>query len=126
MSSRLRSRWLAAAGATLLVATAVVALTPTELQVRTGLHWLIEHFLVFVTVTFVFCLAWRRPMRVAAVMLPLALAIEALQALTPDRIADPATALMAAAGVATAALFADFIFTVRNRAADPPATGPKP
>jgi hypothetical protein len=107
----------------LLMAVAVAALVPAEWQIRTGLHWLVEHFLAFFSVTFLFCLAWRRPMRVAAAMLALALAIEALQALTPDRIADPATALMAAAGVASAALFADLLLALSKKSAAP---GPKP
>jgi hypothetical protein len=54
-------------------------------------------------------------MRVAAAMLPLALLIEAAQTLTPDRTADPATALMAAAGVAVAALLADLVIALRKR-----------
>jgi hypothetical protein len=115
------SKWLRLAGVVLLIAIAVAALIPTGWQVRSGLHWLIEHFLAFFAVTLLFCVAWRRPMRVAAVMLPLALAIETLQALTPDRTADVATALMAAAGVATAALLADLAIAFRKK----PATGPK-
>jgi VanZ family protein len=110
-----RSKLLAVVGAVLLAAIAVAALIPVGWQVRTGLHWLVEHFLAFFTVTLVFCLAWPRPMRVAAVMLPLALAIETLQALTPDRTADLATALMAATGVAVAALFADLVISLRKR-----------
>jgi VanZ family protein len=107
---------LMAAGAVLLAAIAVAALIPEGWQVRTGLHhWLVEHFLAFFAVTLVFCLAWPRPMRVAAAMLPLALLIEAAQALTPDRTADPATALMAAAGVAVAALLADLVIALRKR-----------
>jgi hypothetical protein len=106
---------LIAAGAVLLAATAVAALIPEGWQVRTGLHWLVEHFLAFFAVTLVFCLAWPRPMRVAAAMLPLALLIEAAQTLTPDRTADPATVLMAAAGVAVAALLADLVIALRKR-----------
>jgi hypothetical protein len=98
-----------------LVAIAVTALIPEAWQVRTGLHWLAEHFLAFFTVTLVLCLAWPKPMRVAAVLLPLALVIETLQALTPDRTADTATALFAAAGVASAALFADIVVTLSSR-----------
>jgi hypothetical protein len=109
------SKWIAIAGAVLLAAIAVAALIPVGWQVRTGLHWLVEHFLGFFAVTLVFCLAWPRPMRVAAAMLPLALLIEAAQALTPDRTADPATALMAATGVAVAALFADLVIALRKR-----------
>ena len=123
MSSR--SRWLAMAGVALLIAIAVAALIPEAWQLRTGLHWLVEHFLAFFAVTLLFCLAWQRPMRVAAVMLPLALAIETLQVVTPDRTADLATALMAAAGVAAAALLADFAVMLRTSSVVPPATGPK-
>jgi VanZ family protein len=119
---RWHSRWLAVAGAGLLIASAAAAVIPTGWEIRTGLHWLVEHFLAFFTVTLLFCLAWRRPMRVAAIMLPLALAIETLQALTPDRTADLATALMAAAGVASAALLADLAMAFRKQQ----ATGPKP
>lgn len=109
------SKWIALGGAVLLVTIAAAALIPVGWQVRLGLHWLVEHFLAFFTVTLVFCLAWPRPMRVATMLLPLALLIEAMQALTPDRSADLATALFAAAGVATAALFADLIIRVRRK-----------
>jgi hypothetical protein len=108
------SKWLALAGAVLLAAIAVAALIPVGWQLRLGLHWLVEHFVAFFTVTLVFCLAWKRPMAVAAVLLPVAILIEAAQALTPDRTADLATALFAAAGVASAALFADLVLTLRK------------
>ena len=91
----------------LLAAIAVATLVPAGWQMRLGLHWLVEHFLAHFALTTVFCLAWRRPMAVAAVLLPVAILLEALQGLTPDRTADPATALSAAAGVASAALLAE-------------------
>ena len=93
-----RSRSLTVAGAALIVLIAVAALIPAGWQVRLGLHWLVEHFLAFFTVTLVFCLAWKRPMAVAAVMLPVAVLIEAAQALTPDRTADLATAVRRSGG----------------------------
>ena len=114
-----RSRWLTVAGAALIVLIAVAAVIPVGWQIRLGLHWLVEHFLAFFTVTLVFCLAWKRPMAVAAVMLPVAILIEAAQALTPDRTADLATALFAAAGVASAALCADLVLRLRARLARP-------
>ena len=82
---------------------AIVAATfvPAAWQVRLGLHWLVEHFLAYFVVTAVFCLATRRPMAVAAVLVPLAIVLESLQALTADRVADAVTALFAAAGVAS-------------------------
>jgi hypothetical protein len=110
------SRWFALAGAVLLIGIAYAAIFPVDWQIRTGLHWLIEHFLIFFTVTALFCIAYPNPMTVAAVMLPFAIIIETAQGLTPDRTADPATALMAAAGVASAALFADGVLVWWKRA----------
>jgi len=110
------SRWFALAGAVLVLGIAYAALSPVDWQVRTGLHWLIEHFLIFFTATTLFCIAYPKPMTVAAVMLPFAIIIETAQGLTLDRTADPATALMAAAGVASAALLADRVLVIRKRA----------
>ena len=110
------SRWIGIAGAVLLVVIAVATLMPAGWQVRLGLHWLVEHFLAYFSVTSIFCLAWPRPMVVAAVLIPFAVLLEALQGLTPDRVADFPTALFAAAGVASAALLADLAITLRKRA----------
>jgi VanZ family protein len=114
MASSSWSRWFALGGAALLAAIAVAVLIPAGWQVRLGLHWLVEHFLAFFTLTLVFCFAWPRPMAVAAFMLPVAVLLEASQALTPDRMADLATALFAATGVASAALLADLILGLRR------------
>jgi VanZ family protein len=99
----------------MLAAIAVATLMPAEWQIRLGLHWLVEHFLAYFTLTSIFCLAWPRPMAVAAVLLPVAVLLETAQGLTPDRTADPATALSAATGVAVAALLADLILAVGKR-----------
>jgi VanZ family protein len=109
------SKWLRGAGVMLLATIAIATLMPAGWQVRLGLHWLIEHFLAYFAVTTIFCLAWRRPMRVAAVLLPVAVLLEAAQGLTPDRTPDLATALIAAAGVALAALLADLVLTLQKR-----------
>jgi peptidoglycan/LPS O-acetylase OafA/YrhL len=90
-------------------------LAPETWQIRLGLHWLIEHFLAFFMLTLVACLAWPRPMLVAAGMLPLAVGLEAAQGLTPDRTPDIATALIAAAAVACGALLAEAVLAVRKR-----------
>ena len=107
-------RWIAIVGAALLTAIAVATLIPVGWQVRLGLHWLVEHFLAFFTLTLVLCAAWRRPMVVAVVLIPFAVLLEASQALTPDRRADLATALFAATGVASAALLADLVMRLRR------------
>ncbi|MBC8020071.1 MAG: hypothetical protein H7X78_02525 [Methyloceanibacter sp.] len=119
------SRWVALGGAMLFAAIAVATLVPAGWQVRLGLHWLVEHFLAYFVLTTMFCLAWHRPMAVAAVVLPVAILLEASQGLTPDRTADAATALSAATGVAVAALLADLAITLRGRIRIDPATGPK-
>lgn len=92
-----------------IVAGAIVfaSLAPVGWQMRLRLHWLVEHFLVFFALTMLVCLAWPKPMMVAAVLVPFAVLLEAAQALTPDRTPDLATALSAAAGVSLAALLFD-------------------
>lgn len=108
-------KWLWLPLALLAAAIVFATLAPESWQVRLGLHWLIEHFLAFFTLTMVACLLWPRPMRVAVVLLPLAVGLEAAQVLTPDRTADLATALIAAAAVACGALLADGVLTVRKK-----------
>jgi len=116
MVSTLTSRLFGIAGAVLLAAIAAATFVPAEWQIRLGLHWLTEHFLAYFAVTLLFCLAWRRPMTVASVLVPLAVVLETLQALTADRTADAVTALFAAAGVASAALLADLVIAWRRKA----------
>lgn len=108
-------KWLRFLGAALIVAIVVATLVPAGWQIRLGLHWLVEHFLAYSAVTAIFCLAWPRPMAVAAVLLPFAVLLEASQMLTPDRTPDPATALSAATGVAVAALLAELTLWLRRR-----------
>jgi VanZ family protein len=115
------SRLTGFAGVVLLAAIVVATFVPAAWQVRLGLHWLLEHFLAYFTLTLVFSIATRRPMALAAVLLPVAIILETLQALTADRVADAATALFAASGVASAALLADLVMALRGKA----ASGPK-
>jgi peptidoglycan/LPS O-acetylase OafA/YrhL len=91
------------------------ALGPEDWQVRLGLHWLVEHFLAFFTLTVLACLIWPRPMLVAAVLVPVAVGLEVAQGLTPDRTPDVGTALMAAAAVALAALLVDLVLSLRQK-----------
>ncbi len=93
----------------LLLAVAADSLVPVTIQIRTGLHWLIEHFLAYFAVTLLFCLAWPRPFIVAASLMAVAGVMEALQGLTADRIPDLATAFCGAAGVLTGALLASLV-----------------
>ena len=111
------SRLTGFAGVLLLAAVVAATFVPAAWQVRLGLHWLVEHFLAYFVLTLVFCLATRRPMAVAGVLLPVAVLLESLQALTADRVADAVTALFAAAGVASAALLADLAMALGGKAA---------
>jgi VanZ family protein len=111
-------KWMALAGAILLAAIAADTLVPVDWQIRLGLHWLIEHFLAYFVVSFVICLAWRRPLIVAVSLMALAGALEAVQDLTADRIPDLPTAFCGAAGVLTGALLASFFVNpVRQKGA---------
>jgi hypothetical protein len=121
MVSASLSRLTGFAGMALLAAIVVATFVPAAWQVRLGLHWLLEHFLAYFVVTLVFSVATRRPLTVAGVLLPVAVILETLQALTADRVADAVTALFAASGVASAALLADLAMALRGRA----ASGPK-
>jgi VanZ family protein len=114
-----RSKWLGLLAMAMLAAIAVATLIPAGMQIRLGLHWLVEHFLAYFAVTALFCLAWPRPMAVAAVLLPVAILLEMAQGLTPDRVPDAATALSAVTGVAVAALVVDLVIALRGRGAEP-------
>ena len=92
-------RAVALSGLALLLAIAVATLIPAGWQIRTGLHWLVEHFLVYFAVTTLICLAWQRPLLVSAALMLLAGLLEALQGLTADRAPDLATAIFGAVGV---------------------------
>jgi hypothetical protein len=103
------SRWIAGTGAVLLLAVAADSLVPVAFQLRLGLHWLTEHFLAYFAVTFLLCLALPRPYFVAAGLMAIAAALEALQGLTADRIPDVPTAFCGAAGVLVASLAASLV-----------------
>ena len=111
-----RSKWIALCGAVVLIAAVVASLIPANMQIRTGLHWQVEHFLVYFLATSIFCLAWPRPFIVAGVMIAVSALLEALQGLTPDRTPDLPTALSAAAGALTAGVLAKLVILARKLA----------
>ena len=87
-----------------VVLMAYAALGPAKFQLRPMIGWKTEHFLGFMIVTFIACGAWSRPIIVGVIMMAVACLLEALQMLTPDRVADLPTALSSAGG----ALLASF------------------
>ena len=64
-----------------------------------------------------FCLAWPRPFVVGGVLMTVAVLLEGLQALTPDRSSNVLAAFYGAGGVLAAALLAElFIRVFANKA----------
>ena len=108
-------KWFLLLSAAVVAAILFASLAPVGWQMRLGLHWLVEHFLVYFALTTLLCLAWPRPMMVAAVLVPFAVLLEVAQAMTPDRTPDLATALSAASGVSVATLLFDLGLTLRKK-----------
>ena len=100
----------------ILIAAVVASLIPANIQIRTGLHSHVEHFLFYFIATAIFCVAWPRPFIVAGVMMAFSALLEALQGLTPDRTPDLPTALSAAAGALTAEVLAKLVLLARKLA----------
>jgi VanZ family protein len=107
---------MALCGAIVLIAAIVASLIPANMQIRTGLHWQVEHFLLYFFAAAIFCLAWPRPFIVACVMMAFVTLLEALQGLTPNRTPDLPTALAAAAGALTAGVSAWLVIRLRKLA----------
>jgi VanZ family protein len=79
-------------------AIATASLIPAKMQMRLGLNWLTEHFLVYCIAGVIFSLVWKRPVSVALSLALFAGVLEALQGFTPDRVPDLPTALAGALG----------------------------
>jgi VanZ family protein len=115
MASAGLSKWLAFGGAILIAAIAADSLVPVAWQMRTGLHWLTEHFLAYLAVTSIFCLSVQRPVIVAGVIMTLAALMEGLQGFTADRIPDLSTGLAGAAGALAGPLLATLLTKLLKR-----------
>jgi hypothetical protein len=87
-----------------LVLLILVGLGPAKWQPRSGLGWEIDHFAGYLVITIMFCLAWPRPLTVGAGLIVFAVALEALQAIPPDRSSNVFAALYSASGVIAGAL----------------------
>ncbi len=93
---------------------AYAALGPANWQLRPMLGWKTEHFLGFLIVTFIACVAWPRPLIVGLALMTTAGLLEALQGLTPDRVPDLPTALCGAGGALLAYVAAEVFHTARS------------
>jgi hypothetical protein len=101
-------------GVVSLVVLAIVALGPANWQPRTGLGWQVEHIASHFLFTLMFCVAWPRPFIVGAALSAVAVLLEGLQALTPDRYPYLPAALYSAGGVLAAALLAELFIRARR------------
>jgi len=98
-----------------LVLLAFAALGPGKWVPRSGLGWQADHFIGYFVFTLMFCLAWPRPRVVGGALMGLAVLLEALQALTPDRLADFQAAAYSAGGVLAAVLPAGLFIRAPRR-----------
>jgi hypothetical protein len=97
-------RMLKVCCAAALVLLILIGLGPAKWQPRSGLGWEIDHFAGYLVITLMFCLAWPRPLVVGAGLIVFAAALEALQAIPPDRSSNVFAALYSASGVIAGAL----------------------
>lgn len=84
-----------------------LGLGPANLQPRSGLGWQVDHFVGYIVLSFIFCIAWARPHLVAGALALFAVVLEALQALTTDRSSNAEAALYSVCGVLIGALVAE-------------------
>jgi hypothetical protein len=102
-------------GAVALAAITVITLAPAQWVVlRTGVHWLLDHFVGYFCLTVLVCSVCRRPALVSIALVVLAGLLEALQGLTIDRTPDLLSALSGAGGVLTGALVASLVMSVQQ------------
>ena len=98
-----------------LVLLVFVALGPAEWQPRSGIGFEIDHFVGYFIFTLMFCLAWPQPLLVGGALTVLAVVLENLQSLLPDRSSYFVAALYSAGGVLAAALLAELFIRARRR-----------
>ncbi len=91
------------------------ALGPGKWVPRSGFGWRIDHFFGYFMVTFIFCLAWSRPLVVGGALMAFAVLLEGMQAFTPDRHADLMAAFISAGGAMAAVLPAEFLIQAPSR-----------
>jgi VanZ family protein len=91
------------------------ALGPANWQLRPMLGWKTEHFLGFLAMTLLTCVAWPRPLIVGLALMVMAGVLEALQGLTPDRVPDFPTALSGAGGALIASIATEVFGRVRRK-----------
>ena len=95
-----------------MVLLVIAALGPAKWTPRTALGWEIDHFLGYFAITTLIGLAWPRPFVVGGALIAVAVLLEGLQALTPDRSSNRIAAFYGAGGVLVAAPLAELFIRV--------------
>jgi VanZ family protein len=101
-----------------IILVAITALGPAQWQPRTSLSWQFDHVFGYFIITLLVLFAWPRPVVVGPVLMIFAMALEALQGLTPDRIPNLWAALYGAAGVLMAASVVELFIRTKRRPRD--------
>jgi VanZ family protein len=91
----------------IMVLLVIGALGPANWTPRTALGWQLDHFLGYLAITLLVCLAWPRPGLVGGALVAAAFLLEGLQAFSPGCSANLVAALCSAGGVLAAALVAE-------------------
>ena len=98
-----------------IVFIVITGLGPAQWQPRTSLGWELDHVVGYFVITLLVCFAWPRPLVVGPVLMVFAIALEALQSLTPDRSPNLWAALYGAAGVLVAACLVEIGIRAKRR-----------
>jgi VanZ family protein len=101
-------------GAALVVLFVIIALGPGKWAPRTGFGFQVDHFLGYLALTSLVCLAWPRPVIVGGALMAGGALLEGLQVFTPNHHADLVAASCGAEGALVAALLAELFIRVQR------------
>src|SRR5256885_16660330 len=93
---------------------AYAALGPANWQLRPMLGWKTEHFLGFLIVTFIACVAWPRPLIVGLALMTTAGMLQAVQGVKPYRIPELPSVIRVAWGELFASVAAVRVHTAAS------------
>jgi hypothetical protein len=98
--------------AALIVLFVIIAVGPGNWAPRTGFGFQLDHFLGYLALTSLVCLAWPRPVIVGGTLMAGGALLEGLQVFTPNHHADLVAASCGAEGALVAALLAELFIRI--------------
>jgi hypothetical protein len=98
--------------AALIVLFVIIAVGPGNWAPRTGFGFQLDHFLGYLALTSLVCLAWPRPVIVGGTLMAGGALLEGLQVFTPNHHADLVAASYGAEGALAAALLAELFIRI--------------